>query len=135
MFLIKIDKTQLNNVFILEDDKYRINYFKEVFSFLPVIYVTKNPAIALEILKDKKFDLIFLDHDLYEDPLDYGMGEEPEELTGLFVAKGLKNTVNKLTNCIVHSMNPVGASNMIKAHPFNTVHIPYAMLEDNIIFI
>ena len=86
-FNITIDASVVSKVFILEDCPDRIKWFKDKLKFVTRLDITKQPGQAVEWLNKTKYDLIFLDHDLYEDENSYGMGEEPEELTGLYVAK------------------------------------------------
>jgi len=76
------------------------------------------------------YDVVFLDHDLEDSSYEaFAESKEPQkELTGLCVAEGLRDTLNRNTLCIIHSMNPIGASRMVAAHPFNTMHIPFFKL-------
>ena len=130
MIQLQIKKSHLKAVFILEDDEYRIKWFKEIFKDVPTLYITKQPGTAIEVLNQQVFDILFLDHDLENDAYEaFEEGREPQkELTGLYVAEQLKDTKNRDTHCIIHSMNPSGAANMAKAHPFNTYQIPYYKL-------
>jgi hypothetical protein len=131
---IKLKQNLVKSIFILEDNEDRINWFKQIFSFVPTLFITKKIDIALMALNLHKYDILFLDHDLYEnyDPTLYTGEPLALELTGLYVAQKLRDTINKDTLCIIHSMNPTGSTNMIHAHPFNTVHIPYHILRDSL---
>ncbi len=130
---IVLNKDKINAVFILEDAEDRITWFKEIFDFVerPFVFITKKPEEAILWLDGIKFDIIFLDHDL---DIDLALSDKdvPYEETGLIVAEHIKNTINKETDCIIHSMNPSGAANMVLAHPFNTTHIPFSMLRDSL---
>ncbi len=122
-FTIHLDK--IKKVFILEDDEKRKEYFKEVFKDKELV-MTDNVEYALRVVGARKFDLILLDHDLDGKVF----VDSTVERTGCEVAMELKNTMNIETFCIIHSMNPTGAANMVKAHPFNTCYIPFFMLKE-----
>lgn len=127
---ITIDGSQLKSVFILEDDDQRIAWFKEVLSKVPDLAICKKAGPGLEMVESKKFDLIFLDHDLELDHYTaFAEGREPQmEMTGLFVAKNLGETVNKETPVIIHSMNTTGAESMHQALPGVSTLLPFSIL-------
>lgn len=127
--MITINKELCKKVFILEDDDNRIAWFKDKFLHATTLFITKQTGTALEALHADKYDLIFLDHDLEPDHYSaYSEGREPQmELTGLYVAKKLKETQNVDTPCIIHSMNPCGALNMHDEIPGSYV-CPFSML-------
>jgi len=134
---ITLNADNIGRIFILEDCPERVEWFKSIFvPFNIEVVVTHQTGRAIEILSQTKFDLIFLDHDLEDEyycaPHPYTEQESPEELTGLYVAKKLRDTVNQETSCIIHSMNPVGSAKMLEAHPFNTYHVPFHLLKDNL---
>lgn len=133
---IKLNKDKVKKVFILEDDDNRIKLFQEWFDYADVLVIVKKSGTALECLNQQTFDIVFLDHDLEEEHYTaFNEGREPQEAeTGLYVAKRLRDTPNGYTTCIIHSMNPVGAANMIEAHPFNTIHVPFYLLKDSLSF-
>ena len=128
---ITIDITGVKDVFILEDDKSRNEFFIKTFN-KSSIFITKDVKVANKTLKEKKFDMILLDHDLedFNDLKDERI--ESKERTGFHVAEELRDTINADTFCIIHSMNPLGASRMVRAHPFNTCYIPFFILEQAI---
>jgi len=134
MNFIKINTDLVKTVFILEDNEERIEFFNEVFKDCSK-FITKNINVAIKELSRMKYDLIFLDHDLEElSVLDGSRPDYDENIaTGYPVAKELRNTVNCETPCIIHSMNPTGASLMYNAHPFNTYAIPYHLLKESFI--
>jgi len=118
---ISILKEKVKKVFVLEDDENeRIPWFKKTFSFVDYLMITKSIKVGLAEIHNEKFDLIFLDHDL----------ETDEQATTL--GYDIRKTINRETECIVHSMNPTGAGNLVKSHPFNIVHVPYFMLQKNL---
>ena len=124
-----IDKSKAQAVLVVEDDSFRIEWFERQFAGIPFLFITKDVDEAITLIRLIKFDMIFLDHDLgdFEEVLDAQFAGQPEP-TGLDVAKEIPGTVNQETECIVHSMNPTGAANIIKAHPHNTTHIPFHLL-------
>lgn len=95
------------SVFLLEDSEERIKWFKEKF---PELVHAETVLQAIDILKDKQFDFVFLDHDLgMLDYADYSVGGEG---TGRDVARFLsgKNWIGH--NVVIHSWNPTGAAAM-----------------------
>jgi predicted O-methyltransferase YrrM len=96
------------NIFVLDDDlEIRISWFQEAYKDHTLVYAL-DAVTALDILNKRKFDLIFLDHDLgggFMQDSDY-------HNTGYQVAKGLLQTINAETNVIIHSWNPDGAKRM-----------------------
>jgi len=129
MSLLRINIDNIKKVFVLEDAQDRVDFFTEIFGNISY-FITANVDVAIKALNETKFDLIFLDHDLEELEL---IEDSPKVInydkrTGLDVARVLRDTINCETPCIVHSMNSIGSGNMIKAHPFNTIHIPYHQL-------
>jgi len=100
------------NVFILEDSSFRIEFFK---AWLEKeghsLSFSKDVEEAQRILSQKKFDYIFLDHDLDDDPF----GKYEEENTGYQLCKWLREHPSFTpSQVIVHTMNGAGAENMMK---------------------
>ena len=136
--IIRLNKKLLTAVFVLEDDQMRIEWFNKTFGDVPFLFITKDTEEAIPILRLIKFDLLFLDHDLEETSIydeDHAEYDMNRAKNGLRVAAHLRGTINQETECIIHSMNPSGASNMLLAHPFNTSAIPYHILYKNVEFI
>jgi len=103
------------NILILEDNAERIKWFVEKLSSHSTKFVTTaDDAIAW--IRKKKFDLIFLDHDL-----DGKTYQESGPGTGFEVAQAIPETENKVTKVIIHSWNTVGAAEMKKLLPEGTV--------------
>lgn len=104
-------------VLVLEDDVLRSKFFKDKFCSHD-LKITDNAFVATELLKELKFDYIFIDNDL---------GEKNGE--GVDVANFLYKNPNNLNNesiLIIHSWNGP-ASKRIKSRlpsaiiaPFNT---------------
>ena len=98
-----------NRVLILEDNDERIKQFKKNFLNVDITF-TKIAEECIEILENnKKFDYIFLDHDLGgKEMLKSGDG------TGYEVAKWLEANPSKIPKGKIycHSLNPAGALNI-----------------------
>ena len=92
----------MRKILIIEDDKNRINQFKKNFKNVNITF-TNTVKGTIDILsKNKKFDIIFFDHDL---------GDGGDSVN---IAKWLSQHTDKLPkNVYVHSANPVGANNII----------------------
>jgi hypothetical protein len=115
------------NIFILEDTQERIDWFKKQFDnhYLTIAEYVNEPVC--QCLKDRKFDLIFLDHDL-EDHL-----TRPTNVkTGNTLAKYLvKNNLQSQAIFYVHSMNPIGANNIVRTlndAGYEVQWLPYHLL-------
>lgn len=94
-------------IFILEDDENRNRIFQNMFKKHDLI-MTEFAIEAIKSIHIKKYDIIFLDHDLGGRQ----MVDSSYENTGYTVAKEIINSINKHTRVIIHSFNPVGAKNM-----------------------
>jgi len=113
-------------ILILEDNSERQEQFKKNLVGHN-IEITDSSKIAIETLSNKKWDILFIDHDLG------GKVFVPsEENTGYEVAKFLEEHKQFIPkNIIVHSLNPVGAKNIMNILP-NAIHIPFAWTENNL---
>ena len=123
-------------VLILEDDENRIQQFKA--NFLAAknenmwfnLYITKDVLQAIEWVETIEFDMVFLDHDLCD--AHYG-GYSTKELTGEDFARFLGDNPEiaaKQGMYVVHSLNSVGAENMMNhlrkiTAPKQKVKIPF----------
>jgi hypothetical protein len=113
-------------IFILEDNPERIKKFKrELIGH--ILIIVEDVESAKEIInsdtESNKYDLMFLDHDLG--------GEEmvsPGDNTGYLVAKILSESINKNSNCIIHSCNHAGARAMQFCLP-KAILIPFPSLD------
>lgn len=117
--MLTINKEHYKKVFILEDEEYRTKFFQEILGDIPY-FITSYSDVAIKALRETKFDLIFLDHDLGN-----GRGN------GFDVAKEIPNTINKETPIVVHSMNVSGAENIVSVNPLYTTYIPFHILVVN----
>jgi hypothetical protein len=99
-------------IFILEDDQNRLDFFYRWFEN-EEIFASDNVEYAKTLyLKERPFDLVFLDHDLGGRV--YVSSEEPN--TGYQFAKFLVEQENS-SIIIIHSWNPEGAKNMRNVLP------------------
>lgn len=106
-------------ILVLEDDIARARFFIEKMGKYSLI-ITENAHEAVEHLKSKDFDYIFLDHDLGKDN---GCGAD--------VAAYLNenpNNPNFRTHIFIHSWNIPAAKAMLYKLP-NAVHAPYGSHE------
>jgi CheY-like chemotaxis protein len=113
------------NIFILEDNKTRIDLFKEKFknNFLVIKTLAKE---AIDYLKnDSSFDWILLDHDLGGEQ----WVDSYKENTGYQVAKFImEEGINEKCKIGVHSLNFVGAKNILSLIP-DSEYLPGIWLE------
>ncbi len=108
-----------NNIFVLEDNKDRIQIFQRI---LPVFYndvaiinYCDNVKTAKKQYNNNLYNIIFLDHDL-GNKINV---DSREENTGYQFAKFLAGQYgihNK--EIIIHSMNFIGAQNILKVLPY-----------------
>jgi len=109
------------NILIVDDDQKRIDWFFSRFEKHKIA-----PAKTVEGVKGMiewdDYDVAFFDHDL-------GEGGDMIELVRWIIAEGhLKNT-----KIVVHSMNPVGASNIVAEltrSGLNAIAFPYSRREE-----
>jgi len=94
-------------ILIVEDNDTRQDFFRDTLAGYSLVFTTTSVE-AIELLKQKSFDLIFLDMDL-----DDGLGR------GLDVARTLKGTPNSHSDVIVHSMNISAAAEVKKILPWS----------------
>ena len=126
-----IKKADQLRILILEDDSNRITIFKEKLKGHDWYFfdVADDAIGALSTIKDKPWDVIFLDHDLDGQIF----VSSSHHNTGYTVAKYIEEHRNDLEikQIIIHSMNPAGASNMKAALPEATV-IPFTILRTSL---
>ena len=107
-------------IFILEDDPERIKKFRRNLIGHELDITTTVDEGKKYI--NKKYDLIFLDHDLGgHQMVDSGEG------TGYELAALIADTVNKNSAIIIHSLNHYGASAMHFCLP-DAQRIPFIVL-------
>jgi CheY-like chemotaxis protein len=99
-------------ILILEDDGTRVNNFIELFHNHQ-LDITENAYEAIDLLDNKTYDLIMLDHDL-------GEGNGSGSLVAAYLAQlpGLTATI------IIHSWNAPASNAMVGYLP-NAYQAPY----------
>jgi hypothetical protein len=108
------------NILILEDSDKRINQFQKKLIGHSCTF-TKTAQECIALLNSKKWDVLFLDHDLGGKAfVKSGTG------TGYEVALYLRTNLQKCpAEVIVHSVNPVGAKNICDTLE-KAKHVPFA---------
>lgn len=94
-------------ILIVEDMDDRNKWFKDTFKDHELDMVN-NSKEAIELVKNNKYDFIFLDHDLGNRIFVHSNDEN----TGYQVAIEIPKTENKQTPVVLHSWNPGGVKNM-----------------------
>jgi CheY-like chemotaxis protein len=110
------------NVLIVEDVAFRQNFIKDTLGF-DTIECTKDADKALLMLKETKYDLVFLDHDLI------GAKSGSYLTQNWFNNRGSLKTIKPIV--IIHSMNMAGASKMenhLKGLTRLTERIPFRQI-------
>ncbi|MGH9898043.1 MAG: cyclic-phosphate processing receiver domain-containing protein [Pyrinomonadaceae bacterium] len=118
------------NIFVLEDDLERHEWFEKKFSRDHVDIATDVPH-AIRLLERNIYDMIYLDHDLL--PEHYGAPELPTDRCGHNVAMWLAEHPEKQRNAriIVHTRNAEGAFRMVellRATGRSAEYIPFPIL-------
>lgn len=125
-----VKKADRLNILVLEDSIERIKYFKEKFKHHNSYFFDNvDDAIeALELLHDKKWDAVFLDHDL-EGKVFVSSNHHN---TGYTVAKFISERKDiEIGKIIIHSLNPSGASNMKYLLP-DAIVMPFTRLKSSL---
>lgn len=110
------------NVLIVEDVVFRQNFIKEALGFEHT-ECTKYADEALSLLKEKQFDLVFLDHDLI------GARSGSYLTQHWYAQKDALQTIQPIV--IIHSMNRQGAAKMehhLKGITKATARIPFRQI-------
>jgi|SRR5882672_861474 len=107
---MKIGSTR---ILIVEDDQQRRLWFEARFAGYQCD-VTDQVSIAISWLKERDYDLIFLDHDLTEEHYYEALADDG--LTGYVVAVWLAQNPDRQApaQIIVHSLNHAGSARMIE---------------------
>ena len=116
------------NICIVEDESERREFFLRMFrdmhfdgSMLVTIDFCFNKEEAIQKLSAIKYILIFLDHDLGEGG------------SGYDVSKIIAGSINDGTMVVIHSMNPVGASNIESQLKNNKViRMPFGTIKSRV---
>lgn len=96
-------------ILIVEDNYIRIKWFELKLQAFCELTVCEDAKSGIDKILTEKFDLIFLDHDL--GGLVYVQSDENN--TGYQVSKNIPKSINDNSEIIIHSLNPVGVSNMM----------------------
>ncbi len=105
------------NILILDDEAYRHQKFDEFYGWANLTHVYSANDAYLQLHFDKKFDVVFLDHDL---------GDNVDQ--GIAVSTYICEHLQPIFPVVVHSMNVPAARNMVSdliSHKFEAVHIPF----------
>jgi len=122
------------SVFLLEDDERRREWFAKRFKG-DHLDVVDDVAQAKELLENRSYDSIFLDHDLI--PEHYGATESDDERTGYAIASFLaaRPDLQRSATIMVHSFNADGAMRMVeelRRAGRHAEYIPFHFLEERI---
>jgi len=99
----------MKKAFLLEDDQERVKWFIEEFEKYNYEYdITDQVDVAIKMLAENKYKMVFLDHDLGGKQM--VASEDPN--TGFQVALTIPKTINKESTIIIHSRNPIGSKNI-----------------------
>lgn len=108
-------------ILVLDDDKERHQAFARNFDGHDVVHVETYDSALAALLKQPRFDVVYLDHDLNDfEAQSYAPGdsmyEGPRELDGqdvaVFMARELPESKHPEL-VVVHSWNPSGADAMV----------------------
>jgi len=100
-------------ILIVEDSPERIKSFKRKF-IGHIVEITRDPDEAIDLLKTKSWDYLFLDHDLgHEEGVESGPGTGYQ--VALFIHQNPSLKPSK--GIVLHSLNVVGRQNMKKILP------------------
>jgi CheY-like chemotaxis protein len=114
-------------VFVLEDDETRVDWIRKNFDEKVEMDLTDEADEAITLLRNNKYDLVFLDHDLGGEQ----MVSSDHHNTGATVAKIMHETPNKDSVIIVHSYNPIGAENMMNSMKDHKLNCHYCFFLGN----
>jgi hypothetical protein len=121
-------------VFVLEDDERRCEWFAKRFKG-DLLDIVDDVSQAKELLTTRRYDSIFLDHDLI--PEHYGASESDDERTGYAIASFLAAhpELQRAATIMVHSFNADGAMRMVeelRGAGRQAEYIPFHFLEERI---
>jgi len=121
-------------VFVLEDDERRCEWFAKRFKG-DILDIVDDVSEAKELLTTRRYDSIFLDHDLI--PEHYGASESDDERTGYAIASFLAThpELQRAATIMVHSFNADGAMRMVeelRGAGRQAEYVPFHFLEERI---
>lgn len=110
------------NILLLEDNQHRITFFKNGLK-AHKLTICNHAKAAKKALKKQSFDIIFLDHDLRNEPID------PEsDNCGTEIARYIVDHYIECDCIILHTENPIGRDAM-EILLVNSQSIPYSKLK------
>jgi CheY-like chemotaxis protein len=117
------------NILILEDNPIRVDIFKNLFKS-HTLFITEK---AIKTCENINYNVLFLDHDL-EGKI---WMDSNEEQTGYsFVKKLVQTDFQKNTLCYIHSLNPIGANNMVNLlHDYgrDAIWVPFNIIKEKVL--
>lgn len=122
------------HIFVLDDDVLRQQWFVKQFAG-NLIDVVADVEKAIELLSDKQYDTLFLDHDLL--PEHYESSARDDERTGYALALWLAAhpDIQASSNITVHTRNAEGAMRMVtmlRLGGREAEYVPYPLLMQKI---
>ena len=124
----------MRRVLIVEDDEVRCAWFRARLAGWE-IDITCDARRAVELLSERDYAAILLDHDLVEEH--YFSDAEDDERTGYAVAHWLAEHPDRQRDAtiIIHSLNYTGAGRMLDAliaSGRDAEHVPFHYLRDEL---
>ena len=121
-------------VFLLDDDLRRHKWFAERFKG-DFIDMAQTVSQAQELLGEKSYDAIFLDHDLH--PEHYNSLDRDDERTGYAIASWLAANpdLQRASTILVHTRNADGAMRMVeemRRSGRSAEYVPFPFLAERI---
>ncbi len=121
-------------IFLLDDDMLRHDWFAKKFKG-DEVDVAVDAARAIEMLSDRQYQAVFLDHDLL--PEHYNSDTRDDERTGYAVAHWLSTRPDRqaAAHIIVHTRNADGALRMVellRRVGRQAEHVPFPQLAPKI---
>lgn len=116
----------MNKILIVDDDNYRHQHYQIDLGGRNSLYHADGYNKAIEFLYDRRFDLIYMDHDLR----DFATSDERTglDIIKYFIDKYATTDQSYQPLFVLHSMYPAGVANMrsylIKAN-YNNITIPF----------
>lgn len=107
-------------ILVVEDSEERNVQFRKWLSHHDFDIAT-DASSAIKMLNLKKYDVIFLDHDLG----DRSNVPSDDPNTGYAVAKQIPYSINRNAQVVIHSMNPQGANNILFALGGKAIQRPF----------
>jgi CheY-like chemotaxis protein len=110
------------NILLLDDNAHRITFFQNALQEHKLT-VCRHARAAIRALKKASFDIIFLDHDLRDEPAD-----PDDENSGSEVARFIANHEIECPCIVLHTENRAGRESMEAILP-QSQSIPYSRLK------